>query len=511
MRFFHPALLLLILLFHSILAGAPGIANVNCADFTYDSMAIHWDTNISATSQVFYGLKSNETIYNVTVLEDVNSHSVTLINLTSNTSYYFYSKSCVSDECASSLIYDCKTLGVIPPAITNVGTRSVGDTFASIKFNVNPRSDGSVMWGIKPNDYINWQNDSQIFDYHSFAIKDLFYAKTYYYRVTACYKAGCAVSDEYTFKTEPDLIPPEITDSFWYGFISKEGSQVAIGILTNEPSDCKYSSDANRTYYSKSLSFDNYSAINHTKAIPIEANRDYLLFVKCADVHGNPMKEDYEIRFSTGNVYKASQKPNYQTETNQTPPSKTNQTIPANPNAQFSKVQSQFEVYLSYAAFVFISIAFAYSLSHFLKKQKSKKSKISAQNEAAKEAGAKSDPSATEAPTENKSEPDSSSEPKSDLPSSDSSFDASSIAKSDGAPLEIKQDSKPQDSSETKAESENPKANPDAKIDQQSVGTNALKTEIKPNVPKVKKEKIIDPDAPLKAKKSHHKKISAEK
>ncbi|MEK7165227.1 MAG: hypothetical protein AAB874_00260, partial [Patescibacteria group bacterium] len=295
MRNSFPAILLLILLFHSIPAAAPGVGNVNCDGITFEKLSIKWDTNISSTSQVFYGLKNNETYFNVSVLEDVYSHSVTLINLTSNTSYYFYAKSCDSGQCSSSLIYDCKTLPVSVPKITNVGTRSVGDTFAVIKFNVNPKSDGSIMWGIKSNAYINWLNDTLIWDYHAFTLKDLFYGKTYYYKITACYIGGCAVSDEYTFKTNPDLTPPEIIDSYSFGFISKEGSQVAIGIVTNEPSDCKYSNDANRTYYSKSLSFDNASAINHTKAFLVEGNTNYTFYVRCADVHGNPMKEEYEI------------------------------------------------------------------------------------------------------------------------------------------------------------------------------------------------------------------------
>ncbi|MEK6843455.1 MAG: hypothetical protein AABY04_03115, partial [Candidatus Micrarchaeota archaeon] len=160
MRNSFPAILLLILLFHSIPAAAPGVGNVNCDGITFEKLSIKWDTNISSTSQVFYGLKNNETYFNVSVLEDVYSHSVTLINLTSNTSYYFYAKSCDSGQCSSSLIYDCKTLPVSVPKITNVGTRSVGDTFAVIKFNVNPKSDGSIMWGIKSNEYINWLKDT---------------------------------------------------------------------------------------------------------------------------------------------------------------------------------------------------------------------------------------------------------------------------------------------------------------------------------------------------------------
>ncbi|MEK6842879.1 MAG: hypothetical protein AABY04_00155, partial [Candidatus Micrarchaeota archaeon] len=210
-------------------------------------------------------------------------------------------------------------------------------------------------------------------------LKDLFYGKTYYYKITACYIGGCAVSDEYTFKTNPDLTPPEIIDSYSFGFISKEGSQVAIGIVTNEPSDCKYSNDANRTYYSKSLSFDNASAINHTKAFLVEGNTNYTFYVRCADVHGNPMKEEYEINFATGNILKTPPKTQNQTQTSQSLPSKTSQANSSGiVTALNSNEQSQFNIYLSYAAFVFIAIAFAYSLSHFLKKKKLVKTKAPA-------------------------------------------------------------------------------------------------------------------------------------
>jgi hypothetical protein len=70
-------------------AGYPVISNIQVTNVTHNSATITWDTNEPTTSQIKYGTTNS---YGQETVEDTNSnttHSVTLTNLQSSTTYHF--------------------------------------------------------------------------------------------------------------------------------------------------------------------------------------------------------------------------------------------------------------------------------------------------------------------------------------------------------------------------------------------------------------------------------------
>lgn len=294
-------MLLLILAISFAQSDGPSITNVKCEDITFESMAINWDTDSISTSIIYFGNNATNTTFNESLNYNSSTHSISLINLMPKTSYFFYAYSCSENGCSQSMVYDCKTLSLEAPNITNVEINSIGENFASIVFDVNPRSDGSIMWG-NSDDYRYWLNDSLVWSNHGFKISDLIPGNTYYFKVGACYIGGCNVSKEYSFKTLPDKTPPTVLYSYPNWLQTTTDDQIDMGIVTNEPSECKYSNISTLGYYIKPFGFDNASNTNHTKTITVESFTNYTFYVKCADIYGNPMEEDYIISFGMGNV-----------------------------------------------------------------------------------------------------------------------------------------------------------------------------------------------------------------
>ncbi len=67
----------------------PVISNVQVTNITPNSATVTWETNVEATSKVYYG----QTIPPTNTIEDLNyvkNHSITLTGLSSCTTYYFY-------------------------------------------------------------------------------------------------------------------------------------------------------------------------------------------------------------------------------------------------------------------------------------------------------------------------------------------------------------------------------------------------------------------------------------
>ncbi|MDD5132123.1 MAG: fibronectin type III domain-containing protein [bacterium] len=68
---------------------APEISSITATSISSSQATINWTTNEAATSQVLYGLSSS---YGSQTQEDtskVSSHSMTLINLQSGSSYHY--------------------------------------------------------------------------------------------------------------------------------------------------------------------------------------------------------------------------------------------------------------------------------------------------------------------------------------------------------------------------------------------------------------------------------------
>ncbi|MBI5225457.1 hypothetical protein HY989_06320 [Candidatus Micrarchaeota archaeon] len=83
---------------------APTISNLSISFITNESAVISWDTGQFSSTFVYYRLSGSIDFQNYGFSDSVISHSLTLANLLSNSTYEFVASSCVLDFCSNSSI-----------------------------------------------------------------------------------------------------------------------------------------------------------------------------------------------------------------------------------------------------------------------------------------------------------------------------------------------------------------------------------------------------------------------
>jgi len=116
----------------------PVISNVN-VEVQENSAILSWDTDIEASSQVFYGLSSDYEISYVTNFSYITNHQVTLNGLSADTEYHFKIVSTsVNGKVAESTDQLFKTLGgTEPPLIVSQTSDITIEEGGSALFNVS--------------------------------------------------------------------------------------------------------------------------------------------------------------------------------------------------------------------------------------------------------------------------------------------------------------------------------------------------------------------------------------
>ncbi|RLG44454.1 MAG: hypothetical protein DRN81_04555, partial [Thermoproteota archaeon] len=88
----------------------PEISNITVSSITFHSAVISWNTNESSTSLVKYGTSPGNYTYSKEDTSYTTSHSITLTNLTPNTTYYFVVNSTdIANNSAQSTEHSFKT------------------------------------------------------------------------------------------------------------------------------------------------------------------------------------------------------------------------------------------------------------------------------------------------------------------------------------------------------------------------------------------------------------------
>ena len=120
------------LTFTSTLNETPTISNVAAGDITSTGATITWNTNIPATSQVFYGTTTNYGLSSALSTTTTTSHSVALSGLTPATTYNFQVASgngegtaTSSNRTFTSLSTATTSLAIV--SVTAVSTTAVAD------------------------------------------------------------------------------------------------------------------------------------------------------------------------------------------------------------------------------------------------------------------------------------------------------------------------------------------------------------------------------------------------
>ncbi|MDD5221106.1 MAG: fibronectin type III domain-containing protein, partial [Candidatus Pacebacteria bacterium] len=199
---------------------APVISLVDVGDPSKDQITITWTTDEEADSYIGYSLAT--TTYN---LEQGNptmatSHSVTLVGLVPNSTYYARVKStdpsgniAIDNNSGSGYSFTTLAASSNPPTISNIQFSNVTHNAATIAWTTDISSTSFVEYG-QDTSYGYSQGSFTLTTSHSVSLTGLLSEATYHFRVRSSNSEGVeAVSQDYTFTTEtaPDITPPVIS------------------------------------------------------------------------------------------------------------------------------------------------------------------------------------------------------------------------------------------------------------------------------------------------------------
>jgi hypothetical protein len=207
----------------------PVLSTITTNNITSTGATITWTTNKYSDSEVFYlatstypgsssGVYSNST----GVPSVVESHSVTLSNLTPGTQYYFLTQSIDPDNnvgtSADSSYTFTTTAG---PVISNTSASTIFDTSATITWNTDSPANSTVYYSTSPTmSSPSSVTSGTLTTNHSLTITGLVHGMKYYYYVTSADSDGNTAIDNnvvngavqyYSFTTTYDTSAPVIS------------------------------------------------------------------------------------------------------------------------------------------------------------------------------------------------------------------------------------------------------------------------------------------------------------
>ncbi len=191
----------------------PTIFNVRTQNITETEADVLWDTDISSTSIVNYGLT---VAYgsSASTLGSTFNHSVHLTGLAAGTTYHFRVRSTGLGTAETiSGDFTFTTPDTNAPVISNVSAVLITGTSARIVWDTNEDSTSKVDYGTAL-PYASSVSDAALVNTHAVQINGLTPSTTYHYKVTSKDAANnSASSADFTFTTA-DTIAPNITNIF---------------------------------------------------------------------------------------------------------------------------------------------------------------------------------------------------------------------------------------------------------------------------------------------------------
>lgn len=186
----------------------PTLSSVAATNVTETSATITWTTNQSSDSEVTYDnaspvTESDPSIYDGTM---TTSHSVSLTNLTPNTTYYYVASSTNADNStgtSTELSFVTGSQG--GGALTNIRATNVGSGWADIKWTSSSAGDSKVWYSLtSPISVANFTEAKVATSTtsHSVYIDGLLHNAVYYYIVVSTDGSGnAATSSQKSFNT----------------------------------------------------------------------------------------------------------------------------------------------------------------------------------------------------------------------------------------------------------------------------------------------------------------------
>ena len=221
----------------------PVISSVSAAT-TENSATITWTTNKPATSRVDYGTSPTSLTQPVSSTTPVTSHSLTLPNLITGTTYYYRvsSQDSLGNVSTSPILTESPATfvprDVTPPVISSISVVP-GTNSAVITWSTNENASGTVFYGTSPSSLTLTVSNPALATSQSVTLTGLAIGVTYYFRVQATDAAsnsslsptGTPLSFTTIDNTPPVITSVTATPNF--------GGTATITWTTNKPANSR--------------------------------------------------------------------------------------------------------------------------------------------------------------------------------------------------------------------------------------------------------------------------------
>jgi len=260
---------------------------------TNNSFTLQWETDERSNSVVNFSLDQSLSKLKVSA-DNVITHSITVTNLASSTTYNYKVGSSDIDNNGptNSQVYVITTdaeSDVVPPKFTYKPVIiSKTESQATIYWKLDESANSIVKFGTDSLDLDNEKQNTEYQTEHSFTLTNLNSDTKYYYKIGATDLVGNGPAWSYikSFVTEsaPDMQPPEIIEG--PKLTTKTDNSVTIQWKTDEISDSfvkygKTSIDENN------VGSSDYAKEHSITLVNLEPNTNYIFRVGSTDQSGN--------------------------------------------------------------------------------------------------------------------------------------------------------------------------------------------------------------------------------
>lgn len=298
----------------------PEISNIEVSDLTDSSSVISWDTDMNATSKVYFGTSTPLDLEIAETISDnarVREHSMSLSDLEANTTYYFVVESSLNAEqsnkdkhASSSVEMSFTTLAeadvedTTAPVLSDFNVSDITVDGAVVNWETNEDASSKVYFGTEANLDLEVAMTASVEGFvsdHSVSLADLEADTTYYVVVESADEAGnVSISAEQSFKTlaEEDTSAPVIAE---VSIASLNSTSATISWETNEDS-------TSRVYFGTEASLDlevaasvssDENVTSHSIVLAdLGAGTTYYFVIESEDAFGNSARSS-EASFIT--------------------------------------------------------------------------------------------------------------------------------------------------------------------------------------------------------------------
>ncbi len=279
----------------------PDITAITVAPITSTSVTINWTTAEVANGQIEYGLTAG---YGNTTIFDTDlalTHSLTLSDLSPNTTYHYRiitgdeigNETVTADEEFTTELSGNVSAGITdttPPAISEVGSVSLGLTDATIAWTTNELAVSTLEYGLTANYGSQVTLPTSLLLAHTATLTGLSAGTTYYYCIHATDLIGnTATSCPHSFATTAlgapvDTTPPAIS---LVTATSVTTSTASVAWTTNEPASAEVQYGLTASYGSLSALHPVLDLAHSVELSGLSSNTTYHYRVKSTDDAGN--------------------------------------------------------------------------------------------------------------------------------------------------------------------------------------------------------------------------------